>query len=214
MYNTRKKCLQELLIGIYKTDRIKYEDNQIIIEEKSLLEKCNFSKTQNYGNYYNWFVKMFKLTFIESATFFGIDTVGGSCKPDNPKKGQSRFQTKNAKENAYDFLISKGINFKILSEDEFYSMNKCEEIIFRIICIYLKHIFYFEDNTSSNDDTSVFIKEAIPEIERMLLMETLTMGKHVHTTEDNSVVEFGMSKADCNWYIPVGIDDLGIPKIG
>lgn len=211
MYNTRKKCLQELLIGIYKTDRIKYEDSQIIIEDKSLLEKCDFSKTKNYGNYYNWFVEMFKMTFMKSDTFFGIDTEGRSCKPDNPKKGQIPFKTKVAIDNAYTFLNGKGVDLSILSEDNSSNVEKCEEIIFSIFCIYLEHIFDVTDNNVY--DTAALFKEALLEIQCELLMKIPSMGKRVHTTEDNSVVEVGMNKAHCNRYIPVGINDLEIPKI-
>ncbi|HRU98007.1 MAG TPA: hypothetical protein P5092_11335 [Ruminococcus sp.] len=216
MYNIKKSWLQELLIGIYKTDRIKNEDSQIIIEEKSLLGKCDFSKTKNYGNYYNWFEEMFKLTFIKSDTFFGIDTEGKSCKPDNPKKGQIRFKTKDAINNAYKFLTDKGIDFSILSQDEFFNLENCEKIIFKILCIYLKYIFASEDNVSANNTvngTSIVFEEAIPEIEYLLLMEIPTMGKYVHTTEDNSVVESDMNKADCNRYISIGINDLEIPQV-
>lgn len=211
MYDIRKKCLQELLIGIYKTDRISYDDSQIIIEGKSLIDRCVSNKLEKNSSYHNWFKKLFNLTFLKSDTFFVIDTEGGSCKPDNPKKGQIPFKTKDAIDNADKFLKGKGVDLSILSEDKSTNAEKCEEIIFEILCIYLKHIFEFTDNTVY--DTAALFKEAFPEIQYKLLMKVPSTGKYVHTTEDNSVVETGMSKAECNRYIPVGIDDLGIPPI-
>ena len=44
--NKKASFFQELLIGIYKSDRIKYEQKQVFIEGKSLYGKCDFEKTE------------------------------------------------------------------------------------------------------------------------------------------------------------------------
>lgn len=64
MQKIRKEVLRELLIGIYKTERVNYENYNITIEESPLFKKFSSSKIQSLEKIHKMFQQLLELTFL------------------------------------------------------------------------------------------------------------------------------------------------------
>lgn len=206
--NKKASFFQELLIGIYKSDRIKYEQKHIYIEGKSLYGKCDFEKTDKYVIYRAWFNELFRLTFLDEETEFSIDREGGSYNIDTLKKGQVQFTRKGAIINTVLFLKKHGVDFNILTNKDVTEVENIKMIIYTSLWIVTSYIF----NTVGCDIEKDF-RIMINSINLYLCKESFSVSSPCHTTEENSVVERSLSKRECNRYVCVRNEDVGIPRI-
>lgn len=206
--NKKASFFQELLIGIYKSDRIKYEQKQVYIEGKSLYGKCDFEKTDKYVIYRAKFNELFLITFLDEEAEFSIDREGGGYYIDTLKKGQIQFTRKDAIINAVLFLEKHGVDFSIFSNADITTVENIEMIIYTSLWIVNSYIF----NTVDCDIEKEF-RSMINSINLYLCKESFSVSTSQHATEENSVVERSLSKRECNRYVCVRSEDVGIPRI-
>lgn len=165
----RKEVLRELLIGIYKTERVNYDDYYITIEETPLFKKFSSSKIQSFAKIHKMFQQLLELTFLNKNTIFSIDNNGRGYNSHSPKKGQIQFSKKCAISNAYNYLTSKGVSFAVFGKSDYMDIYNIEKIIFDALCIFLKYIFYAgvdryidtENANAFNDDISAQLRGLI-----------------------------------------------------
>jgi hypothetical protein len=155
--NKKASFFKELLIGIYKSDRIKYEQKLVYIEGKSLYGKCDFEKTDKYVIYRAWFNELFRLTFLDEETEFSIDREGGSYNIDKPKKGQIQFTRKDAIINTALFWKKHGVDFNILTNEDVTKFENIKMIIYTSLWIVTSYFCDFIDDKIKKNEFIEFM---------------------------------------------------------
>lgn len=204
----KKSILQELLIGVFKTDRVTYHDKQVLIEGASLLKKCDFDKPKNYIFYRASLEELFRLTFLDPCTEFYIDTNGLGYNLDRPKKNQVRFSRKNAVVNAVEYLTKQGVDFNILTDKDAADVENIDEILYTILWMITAYIF-----SNFNVDPEKEERSLKSSIALYLCKKSFGVGETKHTTESNCIIEYSLTKKECNSYMCIRSEDVGIPRV-
>lgn len=206
-----KEFLRELIIGIFKTELVEYENEKITVCSKSIFYKCNKSSIDNLIRYKKHFVNLLELAFVNSNVRFFIDTEGGNYKPEKPKSGQVQFSREEAIVNAYNYLKSLDINIELLGDIKKLDFIDGNKVIFEAFCKILDFIFDYDAEIIENFSEEFINAKTSIEME-FLKIHCGTIG-YENTTSDNSVVEIYCSKEECNYYISVNMTDIGIPNV-
>lgn len=216
MVKNRKTFLQELLVGIYKTDRLSFNDNEVYIMEKSIFYNCDLSNNKKRGHSYERYEQLFNATFNDPKIKWCIDTDGGGY---NTKKSadkvikQKQFSVSVAIDNSFAYLKSIGVNFDIFSKNEPIEIEGIGDILYSILHGILYLIFFWRDEgkpIAADDDISSLLSYNISSVNLMLVRKAYEINGYITASSDNSVVEFGTDKSNCNRFIYVTINDLSI----
>lgn len=204
----KKSILQELLIGVFKTYRVTYHDKQVLIEGASLFKKCDFDKPKNFIYYRASLEELFRLTFLDPYTEFYIDTNGSGYNLDRPKKNQVRFSRKNAVVNAVEYLTKQGVNFNILTDKDAVDVENIDEILYTILWMITAYIFSNFNVDPEKEESS--LKSSI---ELYLCKKSFGVGETKHTTDSNCIIESPLNKKECNRYMCIRSEDVGVQRV-
>ena len=216
MANNRKAFLQELLIGIYKTDRLNFDDVEVSIKGRSIFDNCDLSNNKSRGHSYERYEQLFNATFNDSTITWCLDTDG---KGYNPTKAtdriiaQTQFSLNTAIDNSFAYLKSIGVNFDIFCKNKPTEIEGISDILYRVLHGILYLIFFWRvdgDPIAADDDISLLLSYQVSSINSMLIRNAYEINGYPPASSDNSVVELGRDKNSCNRFIYVTIKDLSI----
>lgn len=216
MANNRKAFLQELLIGIYKTDRLNFDNVEVSIKGRSIFDNCDLSNNKSRGHSYERYEQLFNATFNDSTITWCLDTNG---KGYNPTKATDRiiaetqFSVSNAIDNSFVYLKSIGVNFDIFCKNKPTEIEGISDILYRVLHGILYLIFFWRvdgDPIAADDDISSLLSYQVSSINSMLIRNAYEINGYTLASSDNSIVELGRDKNSCNRFIYVTIKDLSI----
>ena len=72
MTKKRKAFLQELLIGVYKTYRLSFKDDEVNIIGKSIFDNCDLSNNKSRAHSYEQYERLLNATFFDSKTIWNM----------------------------------------------------------------------------------------------------------------------------------------------
>lgn len=216
MAKNRKSFLQELLIGIYKTDRLSFKDDEVNIIGKSIFDKCDLSNDKSRGHSYERYEQLLHATFNNSKITWCIDTEGYGY---NPTKAAGKVITKTqfsvsaAIDNSFVYLKSIGINFDIFCKNKPTEIEGIRDILYGSLheIIYLIFFWRIDGNSiADDDDISSLLSYQISSVNSWLIRKSYEINGYTTASSYNSVVESGRDKSSCNRFIYVTIKDLSI----
>lgn len=209
----RKTFLLELLFGIFKNKDVAVDDKRIYKHEKTdkaLFGRCTFEKKVN--NNRDDFIKLIRMALLEKDTEYDFNIEGNILKSDHKIPC---FSQKEALSNSFDFIINQGVRFTSMRKEIYLKTEEANEQIYGIMLVFLLCIFplYYHDKLSKDDDISAEIHNTVMNINREFSIAFWSSTGYEEAIEDNTVVEDGNSKSECNFFVPVSMNDIGISTI-
>lgn len=216
MAKNRKSFLQELLIGVYKTDRLNFDDVEVSIKGRSIFDNCDLSNNKSRGHSYERYEQLFNATFNDSPITWCLDTYGNSYNPTKAADkiiNQTQFSVSAAIDNSFAYLKSIGVNFDIYCKNKPIEIEGISDTLNKIMHDIIYLVFFWRVDgkpISAKDDISSLLSYQISSVNSWLIRKSYEINGYTTASSYNSVVESGRDKSSCNRFIYVTIKDLSI----
>ena len=205
--NGRRAYLEELLISVYDTSNINYENNKSVkgvSKGSSIFYSCKFDKRKSMGLYCERFRELFEYSLLNDEFEFTPPW------EKNPTLGTDSILI-----NVEKYLAKIGVDFS-----QYFGMKINRErwrwILYEAIVLYLlPAIFFVEYKDRSNvnhpyDDIHLQIQAAVMGIQTLIDRELFFICKDSNITK---VYDSRYSNQACNYKLPIAISPMEPPRI-